>query len=97
VGRCKLHGVPPSHPTSATPVCGMSVEPETPHRFMHAGEEVLFCSAGCKAKFEADPVKYLKPSEEDARRAAHAQGQGASAVDPASVPAGAKWTCAQSA
>jgi Cu+-exporting ATPase len=45
------------------PVCGMSVDPEaTPHRAEHAGDRFVFCSAGCKAKFEADPQKYLAPA-----------------------------------
>jgi len=42
------------------PVCGMTPKPDTPHRLMHAGQELLFCSAGCKAKFEADPARYSR-------------------------------------
>src|SRR5690606_14988064 len=42
------------------PVCGMIVRADTPHRLSRDGEEVLFCSAGCKAKFEAAPEKYIK-------------------------------------
>jgi heavy metal translocating P-type ATPase len=86
------------------PVCGMAVKPDTAHRTTHQGEEVLFCSAGCKAKFEADPAKYLKAADGGccATGAAaeapscHAHGHhahGAPAVDPATVPEGAKWTC----
>ncbi len=84
------------------PVCGMTPKPDTPHRLMHAGQEVLFCSAGCKAKFEASPAKYTKPAGAGAKPAAHdgaschAHGHaphGAPAVDPATVPAGSKWTC----
>jgi len=42
------------------PVCGMSVDPATSkHRFEHRGETFHFCSAGCRSKFAADPVKYL--------------------------------------
>jgi Cu+-exporting ATPase len=40
------------------PVCGMKPKPDTPHRTVHAGEEILFCSAGCLAKFTADPTRY---------------------------------------
>ena len=41
------------------PVCGMSVDPATtPHIAAHAGEHHYFCSAGCLAKFEADPDRY---------------------------------------
>jgi len=42
-------------------VCGMTVGPDTPHRATHAGRAYRFCSAGCRAKFEADPARYLAP------------------------------------
>jgi Cu+-exporting ATPase len=42
------------------PVCGMTVDPATAtHRATHAGEDYVFCSAGCRTKFIADPDKYL--------------------------------------
>ncbi len=42
------------------PVCGMSVDPATtPHHAEHQGEAFHFCSAGCRTKFIADPLKYL--------------------------------------
>jgi Cu+-exporting ATPase len=42
------------------PVCGMKVDPATtPHRLEREGRGFFFCSAGCKAKFEADPERYL--------------------------------------
>ncbi len=43
------------------PVCGMTVDPEHPQggKAVHGGREFGFCSARCKAKFEADPEKYL--------------------------------------
>jgi Cu+-exporting ATPase len=45
------------------PVCGMKVDPETTsHRAEHDGARFFFCSAGCEAKFEADPTKYLTPA-----------------------------------
>ena len=44
------------------PVCGMTVQPTAPHRVMHEGREVLFCSARCKDKFVANPAQYLKPA-----------------------------------
>ncbi|MBD8879603.1 cadmium-translocating P-type ATPase [Rhodanobacter sp. 7MK24] len=41
------------------PVCGMTVDPATSqHRSVHAGSEVHFCCAECKAKFEAEPGRY---------------------------------------
>lgn len=46
------------------PVCGMTVDmAKTPHRTMHEGREIGFCSGGCKAKFEAEPAKYLKATD----------------------------------
>ena len=42
------------------PVCGMSVDPVTSkHRFDYRGGLFHFCSAGCRAKFAADPQSYL--------------------------------------
>lgn len=41
------------------PVCGMSVDPATAaHRAEYDGSNYVFCSARCKAKFDADPVHY---------------------------------------
>jgi len=46
------------------PVCGMAVDPATAkHRAEHEGVTWFFCSAGCEAKFRADPEKYLHPVE----------------------------------
>jgi len=61
------------------PVCGMNVDPKTtPHHTEHAGQAVFFCSAGCKARFEAGPARYLAPAEKPA---------------PAAAPAGTIYTC----
>ncbi|OHD08081.1 MULTISPECIES: heavy metal translocating P-type ATPase [unclassified Sphingopyxis] len=60
------------------PVCGMSVDPTTTtHIATHGGEHHYFCSAGCLAKFEADPDRYT--------------AQGAPVAGDA--PADAIWTC----
>lgn len=52
-----------SHPAPAVtrdPVCAMTVDMEkTAHKASHGGREYGFCSAGCKAKFEASPETYL--------------------------------------
>jgi YHS domain-containing protein len=50
----------------------MNVKPNTPHRLTHDGAEVLFCSAGCKTKFAADPATYIKA----AASCCSAQGEG---------------------
>src|SRR4051794_11232094 len=55
------HGQAAVAPDMVTdPVCGMQVDPTTSkHRLDHAGTTFHFCSAGCRAKFEAEPEKYL--------------------------------------
>jgi Cu+-exporting ATPase len=61
------------------PVCGMTVDPKaTVHHAEHDGQTFHFCSAGCRAKFVADPNKYLTAGSP-------------SAAPPA--PAGAIYTC----
>nr|WP_255406242.1 heavy metal translocating P-type ATPase [Novosphingobium sp. CF614] len=60
------------------PVCGMSVDPATtPHVAAHAGAHHYFCSAGCLAKFNADPARYA--------------GDAPLRTEP--VPEGTIWTC----
>ncbi|MGE3867159.1 MAG: HAD-IC family P-type ATPase, partial [Hyphomonadaceae bacterium] len=77
------------------PVCGMTPKPETPHRFARAGDEVLFCSAGCKAKFEADPARYAHGANPHwlGPGAAAAHAHHAPAPPPQHAPPGAQWTC----
>jgi P-type Cu+ transporter len=41
------------------PVCGMDVTAKSPYVLQHAGLPVYFCSAGCKARFAANPSQYL--------------------------------------
>ena len=73
------HRHAPAVAEARDPVCGMAVDPTTSkHRVDHAGATFHFCCAGCKAKFEADPLRYL------GERAAPA---------PAAAPAGAVYTC----
>ncbi|MBR7618683.1 heavy metal translocating P-type ATPase [Phenylobacterium sp. 20VBR1] len=75
-----------AHPQSAEPaskvidpVCGMTVDPlTTPHHAEHGGHDFHFCSAGCRTKFQADPVRYLEPT--------------AAASEPPANP-GAIYTC----
>jgi heavy metal translocating P-type ATPase len=48
-----------SPPRVQDPVCGMDVAPATTeHMVMREGDAVYFCSAGCQAKFEAEPDRY---------------------------------------
>jgi len=52
------HGVAANSATD--PVCGMTVDPHSAkHRADHGGRTYYFCCAGCRAKFVADPQKYL--------------------------------------
>ena len=85
--RCchAAHGAVPDGSASAPsrlidPVCGMTVEPDSPHRASHGGTEYRFCSAGCRTKFVADPAMYLA----------------AAAAEPVSVTAGTQYTCPMS-
>ena len=65
--------------TARDPVCGMMVDPHTTaHRAEHDGHPVYFCSGGCRAKFIADPARYLTPVE---------------AGTHAAVPEGTIYTC----
>lgn len=43
------------------PVCGMTVDPaKTLYQSLSENHTYYFCSAGCRTKFEADPVCYLR-------------------------------------
>jgi Cu+-exporting ATPase len=75
---CCGHRHETSTHTAKDPVCGMDVDPHTAkHRADHAGRTYYFCCGGCRAKFEADPEKYL--------------GKTAAAATP--VPEGTIYTC----
>ena len=72
------HSGPKAPGTAIDPVCGMSVDPaSTPHIATHGGVHHYFCSAGCRAKFEDDPARYMS----DAPRRTE------------TAPEGAIWTC----
>ncbi|RQW37693.1 heavy metal translocating P-type ATPase [Novosphingobium sp. LASN5T] len=72
------HGATTGSKTAKDPVCGMTVDPAvTSHHVSHGGREYYFCSAGCRAKFAADPERYLSGSNESA----------------AAAQPGAIWTC----
>ncbi|MGZ6125364.1 MAG: heavy metal-binding domain-containing protein, partial [Myxococcales bacterium] len=61
------------------PVCGMKVDPRHPKggKTVYQGREFGFCNPKCKARFEADPERYLHPGEAPA---------------PDAAP-GARWIC----
>lgn len=67
------------------PVCGMTVDPATSkHQSVHDGQAFHFCCGGCKAKFEAEPARYLaQPAAHHHDHASHAAAHGAHlAKDP---------------
>ena len=50
----------PALPSAVDPVCGMEVDPATTrHRTEFASRDYVFCSAGCRAAFGAEPQQYL--------------------------------------
>ena len=51
------------------PVCGMTVDPNTPnHRSEYGGRTYYFCSAGGKDSFDGDPDRYLGASPAQSHR-----------------------------
>jgi P-type Cu+ transporter len=65
------HAATPAIGQARDPVCGMTVNPATAkYRAEYEGHTYYFCSAGCQAKFTADPAKYLTPSAPSAKPAA---------------------------
>jgi Cu+-exporting ATPase len=54
------------------PVCGMTVDRETPYTSSYHGRTVYFCSAHCKARFDADPESFLGAAGREAAPMAHA-------------------------
>jgi Cu+-exporting ATPase len=62
--QLQTHPEAPTTQGAIDPVCGMTVDPhKTPHRHSYRGHPYYFCSAGCRAKFAADPEKYLTAEE----------------------------------
>jgi Cu+-exporting ATPase len=82
-GRLSLHKRHQPHAAvtdrAVDPVCGMAVDPvKAEHRSEHAGHTYYFCSHHCRARFEAEPARYLTPTS----------------GLPAEPTAGAaRWTC----
>ena len=77
---------PPAPATTSAidPVCGMTVDiAGAKHTHAHDGRTFYFCSAGCRTRFAADPVRYLDP-ERKAREAAQ---------QAKSAPSGTRYTC----
>jgi Cu+-exporting ATPase len=61
------------------PVCGMLVQPDSPHRFTYNGRDFVFCSPRCLELFQSQPERYLQPAAvktEKAETPAAAAGEG---------------------
>ena len=58
------HSISPTGSLVQDPVCGMDVDPATSeHHLERDGHDYYFCSAGCRATFEAQPDAYLNGPE----------------------------------
>jgi P-type Cu+ transporter len=73
------------------PVCGMEVSRTSTHRHEHGDATYYFCSAGCKAKFVADPGEFVHASPRKHTGSALRLGALVAAAPPA--PAGTLYTC----
>ncbi len=80
--RHRNPGAPATPQPLKDPVCGMPVPADSPHHIEQESKLYRFCSAGCEAKFAAEPDRYLP---------AHAAASPAVAAAP-SEP-GTVYTC----
>ncbi len=62
--------------TLKDPVCGMVVTAQSEHYLEHEGKSIYFCSSKCKAKFSAEPQKYLVDSGDTAKNAPYPVADG---------------------
>lgn len=91
------HDAPvPSAARVIDPVCGMKVDPTNPRggQSAYKGTTYSFCNPKCKAKFEADPERYLAPKAEPAPHCdacAKTPAKAAAALAPENP--GAIYTC----
>jgi Cu+-exporting ATPase len=74
------------------PVCGMKARPQGPHRVEHEGALYSFCSAGCLAKFRADPTAMI---DRQRGRLGAPPSPPAPAAEPPAAAAGHgdRWIC----
>jgi P-type Cu+ transporter len=85
VSKASDEGRGPRGESHIDPVCGMTVDPaKAAGSSEYGGKTIYFCSAGCKAKFDADPDKYAAQPSSLAPRP--------SSPSPP-VPSGTKWIC----
>ena len=78
------------------PVCGMKVAADSPHHAMHGGKHFAFCSASCRTKFLADPVRYANaatPGETSHHHEHHHHGHAVATPEASKTPSDAIYTC----
>jgi Cu+-exporting ATPase len=76
------------------PVCGMRVAiAGAKHSARHDGREYYFCCDACRAKFAADPARYLSRSQSAARAAAGDRGGAETAHESRSPTLSRSYTC----
>ncbi|MBI1772019.1 MAG: heavy metal translocating P-type ATPase, partial [Burkholderiales bacterium] len=51
------------------PVCGMRVNAQSQHQFVHEGHSYYFCCNSCLEKFRKDPAAWLEPAKRPAPKA----------------------------
>jgi Cu+-exporting ATPase len=76
------------------PVCGMMVNPQTAKfTHTHGGTEYYFCSRSCRAKFAADPTRFLASGKETQTDATHSCCTTVEKKPPAAAPPGTTYPC----
>ena len=87
---------PPSlqQPTDRDPVCGMTVNSDSPYQANHDGQRLHFCSKHCLDKFNAEPRQYLPAPGQTGECAEHGDHAHTAAQASAAVAdSGAEYTC----
>jgi P-type Cu+ transporter len=75
-------------------VCGMTIDPATAAgSSVYQGETYYFCNPGCKAKFDADPKRFLAPAPSTEHVAPGTQHLAPSTKHPAPGTSGVEYTC----
>jgi Cu+-exporting ATPase len=85
-----LHDHPHSGPgrlNAIDPVCGMSVAGDSEHPIEYQGRRFVFCCAGCREKFRADPHRYGGENPAAVAGAPEAPARMSHAPSPAPYPA----------
>jgi Cu+-exporting ATPase len=68
------------------PVCGMSVQPDSPFQTTHEGQNYVFCSPRCLELFREQPERYLEPGGEKPEEAEKAEAPPADEAEAAPEP-----------